>query len=98
MKRLALAAAALVLGLAPAFAEDSGRADCVQAASSQAATKPAPASADGTAPGNSGTTGWSGGLGKSTIGTSDAGSLSKDFQPATAKGLDLMGAPQKASC
>lgn len=96
MTRLATAAAILVLGLAPALAQGA-RPECAQAAQNEPATKPAPAAADGTAPGNAGSTGWSGGLGGSHIGTSPGGSVARDFQPATAKGLDLMGG-QKANC
>lgn len=96
MTRLSVAATLIVLGLAPALAQGA-RPDCAQAARSEPATKPAPAAADGTAPGNAGSTGWSGGLGGSHIGTSPAGSVARDFQPATAKGLDLTGG-QNANC
>lgn len=60
-------------------------------------TKPAPASADGTAPGNAGSTGWSGGLGGSNIGTSQNGATtdSKSYQPVTARGLDPIATPPK---
>lgn len=59
------------------------------------ATTPAPAKADGTAPGNDGSTGWTGGTGGSTIGTTPQGAVaaSKTWQPPTARGLDLMGVP-----
>lgn len=96
MKRLSIAAAVAFLGVATAFAQDAPR-DCMQGSPGEPATKPAPAAADGTAPGNAGSTGWSGGLGGSHIGTAPAGSVARDFQPATAKGLDLMGA-KKANC
>ena len=96
MTRLSVAAAIVAFGVAPAVAQGM-RPDCAQASQSEPATKPAPAAADGTAPGNAGSTGWSGGLGGSHIGTAPAGSVARDFQPATAKGLDLMGAP-KANC
>lgn len=68
-----------------------------QSAKAEPATKPAPASADGTAPGNSGSTGWTGGLGGSTIGTTQAGGTpnSKSYQPATARGLDPIAASPK---
>ncbi len=71
--------------------------DCKQA-SATPATKPAPASNDGTAPGNAGSTGWSGGTGGSHIGTSQNGAAtsSKSFQPAVARGLDPI-APQPAA-
>ena len=60
---------------------------------STAATEPQPATADGTAPGNSGSTGWSGGTGGSMIGTSPSGAVpqSKTWQPPTARGLGLTG-------
>ena len=95
MTRLSLAAGIVVLCLGPAVAQGA-RPDCTQAAQGEPATKPAP-SADGTAPGNAGSTGWSGGLGGSHIGTAPAGSVARDFQPATAKGLDLTGG-QKTNC
>ena len=95
MTRLSTAAAILICGLMPALAQGQ-RPDCAQTAQAEPATRPAPG-ADGTAPGNSGSSGWSGGLGGSHIGTASAGSVAHDFQPATAKGLDLMGAP-KANC
>lgn len=59
------------------------------------ATAPAPAKADGTAPGNEGSTGWTGGTGGSNIGTTPQGAVavSKTWQPETARGLDLMGVP-----
>ncbi len=65
----------------------------------EAATPPAPG-ADSTAPGNSGTTGWTGGTGGSQIGTNTAGAVaeSRTVQPPTARGLDLMGAPEAADC
>ncbi|WP_299360615.1 hypothetical protein [uncultured Paracoccus sp.] len=58
-----------------------------------AATEPEQENADGTAPGNEGSTGWTGGLGGSMIGTNPAGALpeSKTWQPPTARGVDLAG-------
>lgn len=57
------------------------------------ATQPQRATADGTAPGNSGSTGWTGGTGGSMIGTNPAGAAptSKTWQPPTARGLSLKG-------
>ena len=57
------------------------------------ATAPQPGAPDGTAPGNAGSTGWTGGLGGSQIGTNAAGAVpeSKTWQPPTARGLDLRG-------
>ena len=96
MTRLSVATAILMCGLLmPALAQ-SPRPDCAQAAQTEPATKPAP-DADGTAPGNAGSSGWSGGLGGSNIGTTPSGSVAKDFHSPTAKGLDLMGGP-KANC
>ncbi|HRO15359.1 MAG TPA: hypothetical protein PLL33_10000 [Paracoccus sp. (in: a-proteobacteria)] len=48
---------------------------------------------DGTAPGNSGSTGFTGGLGGSMIGTNPSGAVpeSRTWQPPTARGLDLRG-------
>lgn len=60
------------------------------AAPTQAATPPVKSPSSGTAPGDSGSTGWSGGTGGSNIGTSADGptSGSPTSQPETAKGLD----------
>ena len=57
------------------------------------ATQPQRATADGTAPGNSGSTGWTGGTGGSMIGTNPAGAAptSRTWQPPTARGLSLNG-------
>ncbi|KFI32513.1 hypothetical protein CG51_00905 [Haematobacter missouriensis] len=59
----------------------------------QPATGVAQGPSSGTAPGNAGSTGWSGGTGGSNTGTVPAGALpeSKTWQPKTASGLDLMG-------
>lgn len=57
-------------------------------------------SAGGTAPGNTGNNGFTGaGLGGSFAGTSANGPAagSPSYQPATAKGLDPISAPPKAS-
>lgn len=68
------------------------------------ATAPQRAAKDGTAPGNDGSTGWSGGTGGSQIGlnTQGANPESKTWQPPTARGLDLRGVPdavvQPAKC
>ena len=72
--------------------------DCVPAAQAEPATDPAP-SADSTAPGNAGTTGWTGGLGGSQIGTNPSGKTSDSvtWQPPTARGLDLKGSPEPVS-
>ena len=85
---------------APAAAEAnmSTEGECVDAAGQAvAATEPEP-SDDGMAPGNSGSTGWSGGTGGSTIGTNTQGALpsSKTWHAPTARGLDLAGLPEPA--
>lgn len=100
--RAALGALLLTTAL-PAFADDApapaAQAGCKQAAKTEPATQPAPASADGTAPGNAGSTGWTGGLGGSNIGTVPSGptKASKSFQPAVAHGLDPIAGMQKAA-
>ncbi len=81
----------------PALAQNQAAkpAGCNDAATAQAATAPAPASRDGTAPGNTGSTGWSGGTGGSFIGTNPSGALasSPTWQPPTARGLDPISRP-----
>lgn len=70
--------------------------DCVDVASvAEPATTPQPGAQDGTAPGNSGSSGFTGGLGGSQIGTNPQGAVvvSKTWQPPTVRGLDLKGAP-----
>lgn len=64
----------------------------------QPATGVAQGPSSGTAPGNAGSTGWSGGTGGSNTGTVPAGALpeSKTWQPKTASGLDLMGVKKVA--
>ncbi|WP_134678641.1 hypothetical protein [Paracoccus ravus] len=59
---------------------------------------PESASADGTAPANSGSTGWSGGTGGSLIGTNPQGATrhTKTWHAPTARGLDLTGRPEPA--
>lgn len=54
---------------------------------------------DGTAPSNSGSTGWSGGTGGSMIGTNPSGATrhTKTWHAPTARGLDLKGRPEPAS-
>ena len=70
-------------------------------ACSDAAAKAEPATAqtasqDGTAPDNSGSTGWTGGTGGSHIGTnpSGAGPATATWHAPTARGLDLKGRPE----
>ncbi|MDX7951523.1 hypothetical protein P7D22_10125 [Lichenihabitans sp. Uapishka_5] len=105
MTRICPLAASLLLGFlsGPALAQSppaspagKPQSDCANAAATLTpATQTAPAAADGTAPGNAGSTGWSGGTGGSYLGTTPAGASkdSKTWQPATARGLDPL-APQ----
>ncbi|RAI57780.1 hypothetical protein [Roseicella frigidaeris] len=97
---------ALMIGLpgaAPGLAQQptpsGARADgCPPGAQAEAATPPARESRDGTAPGNAGSTGWSGGTGGSQIGTNPQGavSTSRTWQPPTARGLDPLATPASA--
>ena len=88
---------ALCVFAVPALAQNQAAkpAGCDNRSTAQPATGPAPASRDGTAPGNSGSTGWSGGTGGSYIGTTPAGALpsSPTWQPPTARGLDPISGP-----
>ncbi|MFC3127654.1 hypothetical protein ACFOD4_21535 [Pseudoroseomonas globiformis] len=63
--------------------------ECTGSTKAEPATPPARGQ-DGTAPGNAGSTGWSGGTGGSYIGTNPQGSseASRTWQPPTARGLD----------
>ncbi len=96
--RLALTTALFLACLsmtAPAHSQESGaNAGCdASAGKADPATEPDRSSADGTAPGNAGSTGWTGGA---NIGTSPQGA-SKDsptWQPPTARGLDLAMQPE----
>lgn len=73
-------------------AQTGGTGEC-EGGIAQPATGVAQGPSSGTAPGNAGSTGWSGGTGGSNTGTVPAGALpeSKTWQPKTASGLDLMG-------
>lgn len=106
--RLGLSSMVLVAALAtvsPAPAADQppqrqgaqGATGCAPGTRAEAATPPARNTADGTAPGNAGSTGWSGGTGGSHIGTNTSGALpsSPTWQPPTARGLDLLGTPER---
>ena len=71
------------------------------AASNQAAPATAPQPGkDGTAPGNAGSTGWSGGTGGSYIGTNPQGNgqQSATWQPPTARGLDPLKPRAERAC
>ncbi|WP_248446981.1 hypothetical protein [Sinorhizobium meliloti] len=95
-----LAAFCLLIPLAPnpVSAQNANeKADCAAAAGkAEPATPPDRASADGTAPGNSGSTGWTGGTGGAHIGTNPQGATasSTTWQPPTARGIDLAAAPE----
>lgn len=103
-----VASAALMLATVPATAQNQntetppsaqsleGKGSCNSANKAEAATPPDRQSADGTAPGNSGSTGWTGGTGGAHVGTNPQGALpeSKTWQPPTARGLDLAMAIQ----
>nr|WP_189503158.1 hypothetical protein [Tianweitania populi] len=95
------------MSAAPAFAQTPNdvsrpgdKTNCTQAASkAEPATAPDRNSADGTAPGNTGSTGWSGGTGGAYIGTNPQGATaaSPTWQPPTARGIDLAGVPEKVT-
>lgn len=94
---------ALAVVAAPAaWAQTAGVAespDCPAPESlAEAATQP-DASDDATAAENAGTTGWSGGTGGSQLGTNAQGAVdsSPNWQPPTARGLDLAGNAEAAS-
>ncbi|MBD9529339.1 hypothetical protein [Paracoccus sp. PAR01] len=72
--------------------------DCPPAAAMAEPATPDAATADGTAPSNAGSTGWSGGTGGSMIGTNPQGATrhTKTWQSPTARGLDLKGRPEPA--
>lgn len=78
---------------APAQAE--GRQNCDSSTRAEPATPEKADNGDGTAPSNSGSTGWSGGTGGAYIGTNPSGSISNSGteQPQTGRGLDLNTVP-----
>jgi hypothetical protein len=87
-----LFAAALVLAtVATSAAAQCGK----EAGQAEPATEMAPGQ-DGTAPGNSASTGWTGGTGGSYLGTSPQGAtgVTKTWHAPTARGLDLAGRPE----
>lgn len=81
---------------APQQAQAGG---CPAASRAEAATPPDRQSGDGTAPGNIGSTGWSGGTGGSHMGTNPQGATqhSSTWQPPTARGLDPLQ-PRPMAC
>lgn len=101
MRVLSIAAAALLLAMTAAGAQTQSttpsKPGC-DAAPATPATPEAKGDASGTAPGNSGSTGFSGsGLGGAYTGTTPNGAVpgSPSVQPATAKGLDPIAGPRK---
>jgi hypothetical protein len=87
----------------PGATEDAKPAE--KATCAEAKTEAVPATTadrgneDGTSPGNSGSTGWSGGTGGAFIGTNSQGATkdSPTWQPPTARGIDLAGAAEQPS-
>jgi hypothetical protein len=101
MIRIVTLAAALAFALpAAAQSQQATRDNCAQAPS-EPATPVAKGEGSGTAPGSSGSTGWSGsGLGGAYNGTAPSGPTagSPSWHPVTAKGLDpIKGMPGKAA-
>lgn len=77
----------------------SGEGDCPAPDTvAQPATAPQPG-ADSTDANNSGSSGWSGGLGGSHLGTNTQGAVaaSPTWQPPTVRGLDLTGRAEPAA-
>ena len=89
----------------PGATGDAKSADPEKATCTEAKTEAVPATTadrgneDGTSPGNSGSTGWSGGTGGAFIGTNSQGATkdSPTWQPPTARGIDLAGAAEQPS-
>jgi len=87
---------AQVQGTQPAATQEagqSGEGDCPAPGTvAEPATTPQPGS-DSTEANNAGSSGWSGGLGGSHLGTNTQGAVnaSPTWQPPTARGLDLTG-------
>lgn len=76
----------------------SGEGDCpARDTVAEAATAPQPG-ADSTDANNTGSSGWSGGLGGSVLGTNTQGAVAQSptWQPPTARGLDLAGRADQA--
>ncbi|MBB5692718.1 hypothetical protein [Muricoccus pecuniae] len=98
---LALASPSLAQNRPPSSQSLNSGAGCPGGGNkAEAATPPARGSGDGTAPGNTGSTGWSGGTGGSFIGTNPRGAVatSPTWQPPTARGLDPLTAAPAAVC
>lgn len=104
MRRVLAAAAALMFGAGLAGAQTQpttpAKGGCDAAPVATPTTPASQNSAGGTAPGNTGINGFTGaGLAGAYTGTSQNGPVpaSPSVQPATAKGLDPIAAPPKAS-
>ncbi|WP_250157159.1 hypothetical protein [Tianweitania aestuarii] len=108
LRRSVMAVAALgLLSASPVWAQTPNdvsrpgdKTNCTEAAGkAEPATAPERNSDDGTAPGNTGSTGWSGGTGGAYIGTNPQGATaaSPTWQPPTARGIDLAGVPEKVT-
>ncbi|MGO4526115.1 hypothetical protein AB4097_14765 [Microvirga sp. 2MCAF35] len=77
----------------PCWAQSAAQNPCPEEPATTAATAPDPNNqASGTSPGTAGSSGWTGGLGGSFIGTTPKGPTpqSPSDHPATASGLDPM--------
>jgi len=77
----------------PCWAQGAAQNPCPDEPATTAATAPDPGNqASGTSPGTAGSSGWTGGLGGSFIGTAPKGPTpqSPSDHPATASGLDPM--------
>lgn len=103
--RAAMILAVAAIGLStPCWAQSAAQNPCPQEPATTAATAPDHNSqASGTSPGTAGSSGWTGGLGGSYIGTTPKGPTpqSPSDHPATASGLDPMkgaaAAPENSS-
>lgn len=100
MRVVSIAAAALLLAMTAAGAQTQSTSPSKPGCDAAAATPATPETrgdASGTAPGNGGSTGFSGaGLGGAYTGTAPSGAVpgSPSVQPATAKGLDPIAGPR----
>lgn len=101
MNRLSalLALSMLTASAGPVLAQDAPqRTGCVDLSEAGSETAPTRGPDSGTAPGNAGSSGWTGGLGGSDIGTSqqDEETPSPTPHPAVASGLDPIAGTTKS--
>jgi len=100
MLRTALCGLVVAVAASQVIAAEPDKASgaCEKAPPAEASTPSTEGPSSGTAPGNAGSSGWTGGIGGSNIDTSQAGPQkgSPSDQPATASGLDPTK-PQAAS-